>query len=131
MSVPMADQVAEVAREVSLRGRVYPHWIKAGRLSQEDADRQLANLRAALATLEFVARHATGLRALVHFLIATGADADPSRVTTATREDIAALKSHPAVAAVIDAFPDAYITHVSPAPMSGGSEAGTGDLFDE
>lgn len=81
--------------------------------------------------LAVVGRHATGLRALVHFLIATGADAAPSRVTTATREDIAALKSHPAVAAVIDAFPDAHITHVSPAPMSGGSEAGTGDLFDE
>jgi len=50
------DQIAEVKREIALRERVYPKWVEAGRLKQDKADRQLAIMRAVLATLESTLR---------------------------------------------------------------------------
>lgn len=52
--VTLKDQIAEVGREVGLRRSVYKRWIAAGRLKQEDADRQLARMEAALWTLKQV-----------------------------------------------------------------------------
>jgi hypothetical protein len=48
----LAEQAAEVRREVALRERVYPLWVRKGDLSQHRADKQLAAMRAALKTLE-------------------------------------------------------------------------------
>ena len=50
------DQIAEVKRGIALRERVYPKWVEAGRLKQDKADRQLAIMRAVLATLESTLR---------------------------------------------------------------------------
>lgn len=49
----MADFTREekrecVAREYRLRKRAYPRWVKLGRMSQEDADRELALMQAVL-----------------------------------------------------------------------------------
>ena len=48
------EQIAEVAREIVLRERVYPKWVEAGRLTQAKADRQIAVMNAVLATLQAV-----------------------------------------------------------------------------
>lgn len=45
------DQVAEVERELAVRRGVYPRLIAARRLSREAAERQMARLEAAAATL--------------------------------------------------------------------------------
>ena len=45
-------QIAEVRRELEQRERAYPRFIAAGTLTQVRADRQMAAMRAALATLE-------------------------------------------------------------------------------
>jgi len=57
MRRPLDQQIAEVAREVALRGAVYPRLIAAGKLSRAAAREQLARLRAALRTLERLRRH--------------------------------------------------------------------------
>lgn len=48
----LADQRKEIGREIALRKNVYPKWVASGRLKQEDSDRQIGALEAALATLE-------------------------------------------------------------------------------
>jgi hypothetical protein len=48
----IADQVACVKREIALRARVYPKWVFAGKMKQAAADRELATMRAVLATVE-------------------------------------------------------------------------------
>lgn len=50
--IPLADQIACVRREIGMRERVYPKWVAAGRIKPDSADRELATMRAVLATLE-------------------------------------------------------------------------------
>ena len=50
--IPLADQITCVRREIGMRERVYPKWVTGGRMKQEAADRELAAMRAVLATLE-------------------------------------------------------------------------------
>jgi len=104
--IPLADQIAEVAREIRQRDRVYPKWIADGRLKQETADTKLAQLHAALSTLQFIERHADGLRLLVKFL----READLQPKEQPSEEERQHLLAHPAVRAVVDAFPDASIS---------------------
>lgn len=48
----LAEQIAELKRERSMRQRVYPKWIASDRMKQEEADRNMRRLDAAIATLE-------------------------------------------------------------------------------
>jgi hypothetical protein len=48
----LAEQIAEARRELAMRRKCYPPWIKAGRLSLEDANRQLLAMEAIVRTLE-------------------------------------------------------------------------------
>jgi hypothetical protein len=50
--VPLDHQIACVARELAIRERCYPRWVEAGRMTRRDADRELVQLRAVLATLK-------------------------------------------------------------------------------
>ena len=54
--IPLAEQIAEVKREVAMRQRVYAKQVSAGTLKQEVADRQIARMMAVLATVERVKR---------------------------------------------------------------------------
>jgi hypothetical protein len=54
--IPLEEQIAEVAREVSLRVAVYPRLVSVGKLARSHADTQLARLRAALRTLRRLRR---------------------------------------------------------------------------
>lgn len=49
-------QIRCVKREVYLRERVYPAFIRQGRLTETEADYQLRAMRSVLKTLEAVAR---------------------------------------------------------------------------
>lgn len=54
MAYSIHDQIAEVARELALRERLYPQWVTARKLSQQKADDQLGRMRAVLSTLQGV-----------------------------------------------------------------------------
>ena len=51
MTVSLTEQIQELQRELRMRDRVYPRWIASGKLTDADAGRQLARLRAAISTL--------------------------------------------------------------------------------
>lgn len=55
MSVKLEDQIKAVKREIAMRDRVYPRWVSQRKLTQAAADRELAAMRAVLATLEELA----------------------------------------------------------------------------
>ncbi len=46
--ITRAAKIKEIERELMMRAQVYPRWIEAGRLSQHEADRRAAVLRAIL-----------------------------------------------------------------------------------
>jgi hypothetical protein len=48
----LLEQIREVQREIGQRERVYPRMIANGQLTRKRADRQIAVMKAALATLE-------------------------------------------------------------------------------
>ena len=50
--ISLAEQVAEAKRELALREKCYPGWIKSRRLSMEEAYHQLAAQRAIVHTLQ-------------------------------------------------------------------------------
>lgn len=47
-------QIACVRREISMRRRVYPRWVSTGKMTQDEADRQISTMEAVQATLESV-----------------------------------------------------------------------------
>lgn len=51
-SVPLAEQIACVEREIRMRSRVYPRFVAGGRMTQHKADAELAAMRAVLVTLQ-------------------------------------------------------------------------------
>lgn len=54
MTVPIADQIACVKRELAMRRRVYPRWIADNRMSQAKADKEITAMEAVVATLSEV-----------------------------------------------------------------------------
>lgn len=46
MRITNADKLACVEREVKMRRRVYPNWVKAGKLGKGEADYQIAVMEA-------------------------------------------------------------------------------------
>jgi hypothetical protein len=51
MAVSIERQIACVEREIALRRRAYPRWVQAGRMTEHQADREVAEMEAVLATL--------------------------------------------------------------------------------
>lgn len=119
-SVPIADQIAEVEREIGYRERVYPNWVDAGRLSHDKAALHFNRMRAAAATLRAVQRHADGLRALISYLGRVRGDAaavvwDDHMPGAA---EASALLEAPGVKELVAAFPDSTLTAIAPAPAA-------------
>lgn len=63
--VTLAEQIAEVGREIGLRRRVYPERVRAGELSQTLADRQIACMEAAHATLKIIEKYQAAVRTAI------------------------------------------------------------------
>ena len=51
-TVPLADQIACVERELAFRARVYPRWVADKKMLQATSDREMLRMRAVLATLK-------------------------------------------------------------------------------
>ena len=54
MKPPLPDQITCVERELGMRRRVYPRWVATGRMTQADADREIATMSAVLDTLRSI-----------------------------------------------------------------------------
>lgn len=52
MTVILKDQIACIKREISMRQRVYPRWVEAGRMKQAKAEAEIRTMQAVLATLK-------------------------------------------------------------------------------
>lgn len=50
--VPLTEQIKCAKRELALRQRVYPKWVRDGRMKREAADHELAAMQAIVASLE-------------------------------------------------------------------------------
>ena len=49
--ITLEEQIAEAQRELALRRRCYPQWVKSGKLAHEDAYHQLQCMEAIVRTL--------------------------------------------------------------------------------
>jgi len=49
--ITLAEQIAEAQRELALRRKCYPQWVKSGKLAHEDAYHQLQCMEAIIKTL--------------------------------------------------------------------------------
>jgi len=61
----LAEQRAEVGREIGLRRGVYPKWVASGKLSQALADRQIACLEGAYETLKWLEKNEARIKAML------------------------------------------------------------------
>lgn len=52
--VTLAQQIAEVGREIGLRRNVYPQFVARGKFTQSEADEHIRRMEAALATLKWL-----------------------------------------------------------------------------
>lgn len=50
-AVTIADQIRAVQREIAMRETNYPKWVQAKRMKQEQADHEIAAMKAVLATV--------------------------------------------------------------------------------
>lgn len=51
ISISLEDQIRCVAREIAMRKRIYPRWVNTGRMTREEADREIALMQEVLVTL--------------------------------------------------------------------------------
>jgi hypothetical protein len=50
--ISIEAQITCVKRELRFRERSYPRWVSEGKMTQQQADHELAHMKAVLATLE-------------------------------------------------------------------------------
>lgn len=89
-----AELAAEARRELEMRRRVYPRWVAAGRMSQEQADKKIDLMRAIaenLETTDFALRESVKLQAHYAFLL-NGWDGGKRIVFTSAEEWIERVK---------------------------------------
>ena len=53
--VPIEKQIQCVAREIKMRERCYPRWVRQNRMTETEATRELERMRAVLHTLQELA----------------------------------------------------------------------------
>jgi len=53
--ISIEQQIQCVAREIKMRERCYPRWVRQGRMKETEAQRELERMRAVLHTLQEVA----------------------------------------------------------------------------
>ena len=56
MAIDAQEKLKAVRRELAFRRSLYPKWVKAGRIDQEKADREIAVMEAIAADYEEVIR---------------------------------------------------------------------------
>lgn len=52
MTITLEQQIKSVRREIAMRERVYPAWVRGGKMKQENADYEIEAMKSVAATLE-------------------------------------------------------------------------------
>jgi hypothetical protein len=55
-AVPLDVQIRAVGREIGMRRGAYAKWVKSGRMTQDESDRELAAMEAVYQTLQNLKR---------------------------------------------------------------------------
>lgn len=96
---PLREQAEEAHRILGQRYKTCLARVKSGEMSQAEADRQIALVRAIRDTLHAFATYEDETRTLLESLI---------RIAR-SKAEVEELRKHPAVGAVLAAFPDAEV----------------------
>lgn len=56
MIIPFSEQLACVERELKLRKRAYPRWVRDGRMPQGSAEREIRTMEAVLETVRMMTK---------------------------------------------------------------------------
>lgn len=102
--VSLREQAEAAHRELAWRHRVYPGLVKREKMTESEAEIEIARMRAIRDTLRLFAAHEDAIR---------------SALATAMRRqqeqaDVDAVRDHPDVQAVLETFPGARIDRVTP-----------------
>lgn len=84
--IPLDRQIAAAEREVALRRNAYPQFIRRGKLTQEEADRHIAEMEAIVTTLRWLQANEAVVRGAVAW-----------------------IREQPAVKAMLETFPGSKI----------------------
>lgn len=87
----IAEQIAEVERELRVRDRVYTRWILQKKITAANAEKQQAGMRAVLETLK---RASVELRELEPGKLRTGEVIGPAKVRADERAKVLAAVLH-------------------------------------
>ena len=101
--VPLTEQIVEVEKTIRDRARRYPDLVARGRLLPDTADRKLEALRGAQTSL-------TWLDANMYWIRPEAERRIKAQRLAAEADE---LRSHPAVAPVLEALPGAEISRVT------------------
>lgn len=63
--IPIAQQIAELRRELAMRSQVYPGLIAKKKMRQGEADLHVARMSAALRSLEWLQEHEGEIKAMM------------------------------------------------------------------
>lgn len=96
---PLSEQAKEASQELAQRYRIYAARVKAGTMSQSEADRGIALMRCMRDTLTLFAEYENEMRALLLHL----------KRRAREKEEIEDLRRNPAVRAVLEQFPDSDV----------------------
>lgn len=91
--VPLANQIAEVERELGQRAAEWPRMIDARRLAAEVCEVRLRHMRGVLRTLKWLSEHEDLIRSIA--------------------EHVQAVKTMPGVLEFLKEFPEASVRRIS------------------
>ncbi|MBA4132528.1 MAG: hypothetical protein C0519_14030 [Hyphomicrobium sp.] len=91
--LPIDDLVRAAERELAMRERVYPNWVKGGRMPAEKAAHEIKAMRQIADVLAIFQKFEVPLRDCIRQRLA----------------DLKEFERHPAVENIRDAFPDAEL----------------------
>jgi hypothetical protein len=120
VKISLREQAEEAGRELTMRYRVYSKRVSSGQMTEAEKARGIGLMRAMRDTLRLFAEHENAIRATLLAEItarrdpgqgeAVGEPASNRRDPTATAGTLADVEQHPAVAAVLDAFPGSRVS---------------------
>jgi hypothetical protein len=93
VKLPIADLVRAAERELAMRERVYPGWVRGERMTADKAAHEIQAMRQIAEVLAIFQRFEVPLRACIRQRLA----------------DLKEFDRHPAVENIRDAFPDAEL----------------------
>ena len=108
----MSDRIplSRIADTIDARARAVQRY--PANMKPETVERITVDLHAGAKALRVIETYADGLRHLIEFLRERQTDARRRLIANPGDMEAAALLAHPAVKPVLDAFPEALLTHV-------------------